>query len=541
MTTSWAEVQKRAAIPGSVVLQQFMAQRSGLRNVSYSDSVMEAFGVSNAASGAAVNATSAMRVSAVFACVQRIAGAIATLPLHVYERTTDGGRKRVDQPIWWLLNEQPTARYSAASHWEHTTGGVLLRGDGFTFIGRDPMGNIKELIPLPWSAVDVQRDKTQVGGALKYYVNDVKKFGVDASDMLHFPGFGFDGTRAMSVIQWAARNATGTAMAMDEYAGRFFANGAHPSIVLQTDSKMNKDQIDKLQSAFANKYSGIENAHKMPMVLTEGLKAQTLSLDAVDSQLLEARKFQVIDIARAFGVPPHMIGETSASTSWGSGIESMGRAFVTYTLQPHLVRIEQELNRKLWPTRTRYFVEFDRDALIEGDSAAQASYFRAAIGGPGSGRGWMTVDEIRKKKNLPPVGGEFGEVYDPAVQAKQDPPPAPEPDPAGAEDTPDPAAEAMAIMALSVARNADSNATLAAAIGVMAAREAVPGVTNVTVEPTQVNIAPTQVTIEPAVTNIAPAAITVEAHMPQARKIEKTPVRDPVTNLVTKIIETEVE
>jgi HK97 family phage portal protein len=535
MTTTWAEVQKRAAIPGSVVLQQFMAQRGALRNVTYSDSVMEAFGV--AASGATVTPTSAMRVSAVFACVQRIAGAIATLPIHVYERTTDGGRKRVDQPVWWLLNEQPTLRYSAASHWEHVTAGFLLRGDGFTFMGRDPMGNVKELIPLPWSAVDVVRD----GNRLKYFVNDVARFGVDSSDMLHFPGFGFDGVRSMSVINWAARNATGTAMAMDEYSGRFFANGAHPSLVLQTDSKMNKDQIDKLQTAFANKYAGIENAHRMPMVLTEGLKAENLRISAKDSQLLEARQFQVIDIARAFGVPPHMIGETSASTSWGSGIESMGRAFVTYTLQPHLVRIEQELNRKLWPTRTKYFVEFDRDALFEGDSAAQASYFRAAIGGPGSGRGWMSVDEIRKKKNLPPMGGDFAEVYDPTVQAKQDPPPAPEPDEDDKEDTPDPATEAMASMALSVARNADSNATLAAAIGAMAAREPVPGVTNVTVEPAVVNIAPAQVTVEPSVTNIAPAAITVEAHMPQARRTEKVPVRDPVTNLVTKIIETDIE
>jgi HK97 family phage portal protein len=137
-----------------------------------------------------------------------------------------------------------------------------------------------------------------------------------------------------------------------------------------------------------------------------------VSLSAEDSQLLEARKFQVIDIARAFGVPPHLIGETSASTSWGTGIESMGRGFVRFTLQPYLVRIEQEINRKLFRT-AKYFVEFNRDALLEGDSKGQADYFRAALGGPGTGPGWMTVDDVRRVKNLPPMEGRSAEIFDP--------------------------------------------------------------------------------------------------------------------------------
>ena len=91
----------------------------------------------------------------------------------------------------------------------------------------------------------------------------------------------------------------------------------------------------------------------------------------------------------------------------------MSRGFVTYTLQPHLVRIEQELNRKLFPRATGRFIRFDRDALIEGDSAAQAAYNRAALGGPGTGQGWMSVDEIRKTKGLAPYGGKAAEIFDP--------------------------------------------------------------------------------------------------------------------------------
>lgn len=416
-TASWDDVQRRAAVPGSAILSAWKAgreaERAAVQNVTYSESVMEAFGVQPSASGISVTPVSAMRVAAVFACVQKIAGAIATLPLHVYK--TDGDVK-VRQPrddLWFKLNEQPSSQFTAASHWEGVSINQLLRGDGFTWIRRGMNNSVREFLPLPWAAVQPIR---QPDGSVRYYIN-LPEYGIstwlEPGDILHFPGFGFDGLKSMSVIAHAARAAVGNALAMDEYSGKFFANGAHPSIVIEAPEKMNPDQVSGLQASFARKYSGLDNAHKLPLVLTQGLKAKELSLSAEDAQLLEGRKFQVVDIARAFGVPPHMIGETSASTSWGSGIEAMSRAFVTYTLQPHLVRIEQELNRKLFPRDTGRFVQFDRDALIEGDSKAQAEYNRAALGGPGTGPGWVTVDEIRKTKGLAPLGGTAAELFDP--------------------------------------------------------------------------------------------------------------------------------
>jgi HK97 family phage portal protein len=200
---------------------------------------------------------------------------------------------------------------------------------------------------------------------------------------------------------------------------------------------MSSEQQELLKQSFHNKYAGADNFHKLPLVLTEGLDAKEVSINAVDAQLLESRKFQVVDIARIFGIPPHMIGETSASTSWGSGIESMNRGFVTYTLQPHLVRIEQELNRKLFPRQSGRFVRFDREALLEGDSAAQAAYNRAALGGPGTGMGWMSVDEVRKTKGLAPQGGDAAKIFDPRTAA---PAPATAPAAPAAEPTPPPKA-----------------------------------------------------------------------------------------------------
>jgi HK97 family phage portal protein len=391
--------------------------------------LVELFGGGSTSAGPHVSATSAQRVATVYACVTRIAGGISTMPIRIYERIWDDKarrytRREVDSAsLWWLLNERPTAAFSAASHWELCAQAFLLRGSGYSGLIRKNSGDIGEIAPFDWSVVTPKRQKN---GRLMYAVMDgYNARGVDQDDMLHFPGFGFDGEWAPSVIQHAARQAVGNALAMDEYSGKFFHNGAHHNMVLETDKKMDPEKVNDLQRMYAEKYSGLENAHAKPMVLTEGMKAKPVTLSAQDAQLLEGRKYQVIDICRAFGVPPHMVGETSASTTWGSGLEAIGRAFVSYTLNPHLVRMEQELNNKLFRT-ARFFLEFDRSALQAGDGKAQADEDKAGLGGPGSGPGWVSVNEVRRRRNLPPLDGpKYDEPFWPETKAANSGAPAP--------------------------------------------------------------------------------------------------------------------
>jgi HK97 family phage portal protein len=390
------------------------------QNLTYSESVMDAFGVAPGAAGITVSPVSAQRVSAVAACRQKIAGSISTLRLDVLQISGDTEVKLPRDALWYLLNEQPHSQYTATSHWDNKVSEQLLRGDGFTWIRRRVNGSIAELFPLPWHSVHPWR---MPDGSVRYYIS-LPEWGIttwlDPSDILHFPGSGFDGLRSMSVIAYGAKNAIGNALAMDEYSGRFFQNGAHPSIVLSTDKTMTDKQKADLREAFAAKYSGINNAHRLPLVLTEGFKASEISLSAEDAQLLEARKFQVVDIARAFGVPPHMIGETTGASAVGAGYEQQARDFVMHTLRLHIKRLEQELNRKLFPRDTGKFVRFDLGDLIEGDSKAQAEYNRAALGGPGTGQGWLTVNEIRKQKGLSPIeGGD--QIFDPRTVQKGTP------------------------------------------------------------------------------------------------------------------------
>lgn len=404
---------ERVSQPGSVILQDWMASRQAGKvqaatPVSEITRGTEMFDVLSGGLGsvAGVHVTehSAMAVSAVFACVGLIGGAVASMPFHLFKRT-DGGRERLDSELWWLFNESPFDGWTAAAAWQYAVKSVALRGDGFWQIHRaSPYTNtiigFEPLLPAlvdkasrssptdPYPVID------RTTGAQRY---------VDPADMLHFPGIGFDGLRSLTPIQSALRPSAGIALAADEYAGAFFSNGARADFALTTQSTLSKEQVETLRSTWAQRHSGARNAH-LPAVLTGGLDVKQLTMSAEDAQLLESRKFQVEDIARIFGVPPHMIGYTEKSTSWGSGVEQMSIGFVRYTVGRYLDAMAQEINRKVWPRSRQVYGEFNRDSLLEGDATAQAGYFGKALGGPGS-QGWMTVNEVRKLKNLPPIQG----------------------------------------------------------------------------------------------------------------------------------------
>lgn len=369
----------------------------------------EIFGMTATDSGAVVNETTAMRVAAVYRCTALIAGAIAGTPFEFY-RYSDGQRELVgrEHSMWWLLNEQMCGRFTASAGWEFLTAQMLLRGDGIAYIARKNRMSpeVAAIIPVARGNVDIRR----AGDSLRYTITDelddgtVGSFTVDQGDIIHFPGFGFNGVSSLSVIRWAARQAIGIAIKADEHAAHTFASGASIQYAVKAPKTMTSTQQQDFRDAWQAKYGNTAGHSKIPLILTEGLDVKELSMTSEDAQLLDSRKFQRTDIACGFGVPPHMVGESSASTAWGTGLEQLVKSFDLYTVGPHINRLKQELNRKLFPRSGRYFIEPDRDATLAGDSKAQSEYFSKALGGPGT-QGWMTVDEVRRIKQLPPTPG----------------------------------------------------------------------------------------------------------------------------------------
>jgi HK97 family phage portal protein len=384
------------------------------------EGMLQIFGEQPTFAGPPVTPESAMRLSAVYRSTALLAGAIATLPLPIYRMGEDGETREParDHPVRYLVNEQPTPRFTAATFWEFIAASMLLRGDGFGVLVRNRAGEILEIIPVPSECVTVKRDGNRLIYIFSSLYSDnyggAKTIALDQDDVLHFPGFGFNGLRSMSVIRWAAYQAIGTALSMEEYAGNMMRSGAMQKIALVTPADMDKDQIDKLRALWDERYGGSSNSGR-PMVLFGGMDAKTLSLTAADAQLLESRKFQVEDIARAFGVPPWMLGLMEKTTSWGSGVEQMGIGFLIYTLMPHLNRFQQEINRKCFRI-SRYFCEFNTDGLMQADAKGRSEAFRQAIGGS-QGPGWMIINEVRKKLNLPPIP-EGEKLYVPTNNGK---------------------------------------------------------------------------------------------------------------------------
>ncbi len=392
--------------------QRRAAERVALQNATALSSDAEAmqalFQPINTPSGFAVTDSSAVLVSTVFACMSKLAGAITQLPVRQFRVSLSGEREPMPPtPIWWLLNEQTADAWTSASWKEWIIRCIAMRGDQFTQILRSGRqgdgGTVTGFRPLHPDWVSVRRK----GDRLVYAVQDPENetaYGLDQDDMLHFTGFAFNGTRSLSWVQTAARMAIGNALAAADYSGRTVGEGAMPKIALTYPNKLSPDQAGVLRSSFVSTYSG-PGSQKLPLLLTEGGTAKELSFSPVDMELIAQRQFEREDICQASGVPPILIGDNSKASSWGTGIEQIKLGFVNFTITPLLVRIEEELNRKLF-RRAGTFVEFDLAGLLRGDSKAQSESFRAALGGPGSGDGWMSVNEIRRIQNLPALPGE---------------------------------------------------------------------------------------------------------------------------------------
>lgn len=367
--------------PGSVTMEE-LASLLGAANRS--------------AAGVNVTRETAMRVSVVYAAVSLVAGAIASLPISIYERDS---REKVDHDYWYLLNESAGGVWTAFTFWEYLMSSKLFEGDGFAELVRSSVRSSKIIALKPLHPLSVEPFKK--GDKVLYRVNPTDggpAYTLDSADMLHIPSLGFDGLRSPSPITFAGREAIGAAMAAQEHSSRFFAGGANIDYALKTSGRLSDKQLQELKVSLLAR---AQNGGRGPLILSGGLEPAQLSINSKDAEILATRLFSVEEISRILGVPPHMIGHTDKTTSWGSGIEQQGIGFVRYTLQRHLTPIKQELNRKFWPVRERLFMEHMVEALERADLKTRYEAYRIAMGRAGE-MPWMDASEVRRRENLPP-------------------------------------------------------------------------------------------------------------------------------------------
>lgn len=366
--------------------------------------IFEWFAGGGRAAGINVTPETAMRSSAVYRCVTLIAGRLMTAPLCVYERTANAPIKHADHDLIRFLQVEPNDYMSGPEHVELQAIAILLRGNGYSLIRKARNGVIHDVdyyhpgrVMPYWSGSSVWYRFTNMDGSTE---------DVDASRVLHFkgPGLSWDGLRALSMIQHHAQT-IGIGMAARDYTARQFENGLLTNDFFSFEEAITDDQRKAFKEYIRKRASGLNGAHN-PLILEKGGKWDRLGVSAKDAQLLELLQYSVIDIARLFGVPPHLVGEVDKSTSWGTGIEQQNIGLDSFTLLPHRERISGELTRKFFPTvgrqLSKYYIDFDPEAQLRGDMKSRGEFAKTALGG-NQLPGFMSRNEVRRNFGLPPV------------------------------------------------------------------------------------------------------------------------------------------
>lgn len=351
-------------------------------------------GIALVSDTANIGADGAMQISTVWACIDRRATTIASLPFFAYEQKNGQKELARTSGLYSLLHESPNARMTPFEFWRAMLMNHDLRGNAYARIERGSGGEALALWPMPADQVEV---RVLDNGSMVYLYSlgdDIAA--LDESSVLHLKNLG-NGTIGLAKLEFMRATTDETAKAQGA-AAKVFGAGGKPTGVLMLDTVLNKEKRKALQDSFAGMAEG--NTSRL-YILEANMKYEQLSLSPQDQQLLETRKFTVEEICRWFDVPPVMVHHSNV-TAWGSGIEQIVDGFYKLTIRPMLVSIEQAVRKRVMTPRQRVTmnVEFALDALLRGSPTQRADLYAKNVQ-----NGIMTRNECRQLENLPPFAG----------------------------------------------------------------------------------------------------------------------------------------
>jgi HK97 family phage portal protein len=341
-----------------------------------------------------VSVDRAMRLSAVFACLRLLSEAVATLPLDVFYRQ-NGDRKPYRPRPDYLSFDPP--QHPRTDYMSQLMLSLLTDGNAFVLTPRDELGVPTNLIVLDPALVTVQR----LQGVVTYECQGVR---LDPLfDIMHIKGMCLPGAvRGLSPIAYA-RETISLGLAAQEFGESFLTNSAQPGGVIEMPEE-NQAPADahakaqRIAATWNSTHQGQGNAGKVG-VLIGGATFRPITVNPNDAQFLETRQFQIPDVARIFGVPPHLIADASNSTSWGSGLAEQNLAFGQFSLRPWIERIEEGHSRLLTTHGLKTaFVKLNLDALLR--ASLKDRYDAYAIGIENR---IDTINEVRRLEDKPPV------------------------------------------------------------------------------------------------------------------------------------------
>jgi len=381
----------------------FSARSSSLENPDNPikpSAVLELAGGGPSKSGVAVSQESASRLTAFWCGTRILAETLASVPLCVYERVGRGRVKAVDHPLYPILHDELNDEMSSMFGREVMQAQLIYHGNAYARILRAGSGEVGELWPLISQRVQPKREKGRK--VFQALLNDGSIETFQQDEILQIPGLSFDGLKGKSVIG-AARDALGVGLAAQDYAGTFYKTGGRVPGVVETQlSKMDPETKKNLGETWLSGRS--DNWHQVAF-LPRGMKYTPVGIPPDDAQFLDSRKFGVTEIARILNIPPHFLKDLERATF--ANIEQQSLEFVIYTMRPIFVRWEQELNRRLLvpAERRRYYIAFNMEALMRGDTAARGAFYAL-----GRQWGFFSANDVLELEDRPGIG-EKGDVY----------------------------------------------------------------------------------------------------------------------------------
>ena len=350
----------------------------------------------NVPANVVVNEDTSLKLSAVWASVRLIAEAIGGLPLNCYKLEADGTRVLDnEQDLAVLLRNKPNRYQNRVEFFETMAMQLAMHGNAYALIGRGTGKRIVSLLPLMAEQMEVA---LLTDGTVTYRYNNGNDVTVIAQSNVWHIKLMSNGIVGLSPLAYA-RNSIGIGLAGDDRISQLARNGFKPTGVLTIDKVLKPEQREAIRKNFSDLMVGSDDPLK---VLEAGMTYQQVSMNPKDVQLLETRRFQIEDIARFFGVPSVLINDTSASTTWGSGIEQIVQGWYKLGLRPYLERFETSIANSLLSIedRQKYEFEFDFGALLRGDEKTRYETYKEAVL-----NGLKTINECRQQEGLEPVDG----------------------------------------------------------------------------------------------------------------------------------------
>lgn len=339
-----------------------------------------------------VTPQSALTSTAVYAAVSIIATAISTLPIHVRDRRT--GQTLTEHHLNRLFDE-PNDSMTWPDFVECFMLNLLTTGNGFAFVHRNRSSIPTEIFPL--KSLDTRIVHTAEGIVYNTTIGGNVPFAITPTEMIHARNMSWNGVEGISPIKAGSR-AIGLSMALDDFAEKFFVNGANVGSVVELPH-MSQDALDEFRRRWKQEYQGVANAHKT--AAAPGLKVHRMGATPRDSQADEQRKFQLSEVARIYQIPPHMLGDLERATF--SNIEEQRRQFAEDTLRRWVVKFEHAMEKTLLSSRDKggVSIRLNIAARIRGTFKEQIeAVMQATAGAP-----VYTPNEARDYLGLQPIEG----------------------------------------------------------------------------------------------------------------------------------------